>query len=482
MTTTPTRPSSVSGAAPADGDATREIAELVQRARAAQAEYEQFDQDRVDAVVAAVAWAIVEPGRAQQLAELSVQDTGLGNVPDKVTKNRRKTMGTLRDLLGAPSVGIIAEKPELGITEYAKPMGVVAGVCPSTNPAATPANKTMMALKGRNAIVISPSPKGASTAEMLVSFIHAELDKVGAPRDLVQFIARPTKPLTYELMAQADFVVVTGSQKNVKAAYSSGTPAIGVGVGNAPVIIDRTADLADAAAKITLSKTFDYATSCSSENSLHINEDVYDAALDELRKQGGYLLSEDEKARLQAAMWPDGKLSTVVMAQPPEKVAAAAGLDSEEARSARFFMVEEEGWGPEHPFSGEKLSLVLTVYKWSDLDAALDRIQSILNFQGAGHSCGIHTADEQRARKVAETLEVARVLVNQAHAQGNGGGFDNGLPFTLTMGAGTWAGNSISENLSYRHFLNITRLARTIPPREPNEDELFGAYFDAYGR
>lgn len=481
MTTIPTLAQTAQGQA-AEEDARKEIGELVSRARAAQAIFEEFDQERVDAVVAGVAWAIVEPERARELAELSVSDTGLGNVPDKITKNRRKTMGTLRDLLGAPSVGVIAEKPELGITEYAKPMGVIAAVCPSTNPAATPANKTMMALKGRNAIIISPSPKGSSTCERLVSYIHAELDKVGAPHDLVQFLARPTKPLTYELMAQADFVVVTGSQKNVKAAYSSGTPAIGVGVGNAPVIIDHSADLADAAAKITLSKTFDNATSCSSENSLHIHDDVYDAAIEELRKQGGYLLSEDEKARLQAVMWPDGKLSTAVMAQPAETVANVAGLDSEEARSARFFMVEEEGWGPDHPFSGEKLSLVVTVYRWSDLDAALDRIQAILNFQGAGHSCGIHTADEERARTVAERLQVARVLVNQAHAQGNGGSFDNGLGFTLTMGAGTWAGNSISDNLSFRHFLNITRLARTIPPREPSEQELFGAYFDSYGR
>jgi sulfoacetaldehyde dehydrogenase len=482
MSTTPSLAAETPVGAPAENDVRTEIDQLVSRARAAQAIFEKYDQSHVDAVVSAVAWAIVEPGRARELAELAVKDTGLGNVSDKVTKNRRKTMGTLRDLLGEPSVGVIAEKPELGITEYAKPMGVIAAVCPSTNPAATPANKTMMALKGRNAIIISPSPKGVSTCQRLVSFIHAQLDKVGAPRDLVQFISRPTKPLTYELMAQADFVVVTGSQKNVKAAYSSGTPAIGVGVGNAPVIIDRSADLTDAAAKITLSKTFDNATSCSSENSLHIHEDVYDAALAALRKQGGYLLSNDEKARLQAAMWPDGKLSTAVMAQPAEKVAAVAGLDSEEARSARFFMVEEEGWGPDRPFSGEKLSLVLTVYKWSELDAALDRIQCILNFQGAGHSCGIHTADEERARTVADRLQVARVLVNQAHAQGNGGGFDNGLGFTLTMGAGTWAGNSISENLSFRHFLNITRLARTIPPREPAEEELFGPYFESYGR
>lgn len=458
------------------------ISTLVDRARAAQTLFEEFDQEKVDAVVSAVAWAIIEPSRARELAELAVKDTGLGNVEDKITKNRRKTSGTLRDLLGAPSVGVISENPELGITEYAKPMGVIAAVCPSTNPAATPANKTMMALKGRNAVILSPSPKGVSTCRLLVSYIHEQLDKVGAPRDLVQFIDQPTKALTYELMAQADLVVVTGSQKNVRAAYSSGTPAIGVGVGNAPVIIDASADVVDAAEKITRSKTFDNATSCSSENSIHVNDKVYDAALDALRAQGGYLLTSAEKQRLQEVMWPGGKLSTAIMAQDAQKIATAAGLESAEARSAKFFMVEEDKFGPDHPYSGEKLSLVLTVYRWTNFDAALDRIQAILDFQGAGHSCGIHTADEERARVVAERLRVARVLVNQAHAMGNGGSFDNGLGFTLTMGAGTWAGNSISENLSYRHFLNVTRLARVIPPREPSEDELFGPYFSTYGR
>lgn len=463
-------------------DVQEAIAGLVARARAAQAVFEEFDQEKVDATVAAVAWAIVEPSRARKLAELSVKDTGLGNVEDKVTKNRRKTSGTLRDLLRAPSVGVIAEHPELGITEYAKPMGVIAAICPSTNPAATPANKTMMALKARNAVILSPSPKGVSTCRLLVDYIYEQLDKVGAPRDLVQFIDQPSKALTYELMAQADFVVVTGSQKNVQAAYSSGTPAIGVGVGNAPVIIDASADLVDAAEKVARSKTFDNATSCSSENSLHIQDGVYDAAMEALKAQGGYLLTPEEKQRLQEAMWPGGKLSTTIMAQDADKVAAAAGLDSPEAATARFFMVEEEGYGSGFPFSGEKLSLVLAVYRWTDLDAALERIQGILDFQGAGHSCGIHTADEEHARRVAERLKVARVLVNQAHAQGNGGGFDNGLGFTLTMGGGTWAGNSISENLSFKHFLNITRLARVIPPREPSEDELFGTFFSKYGR
>lgn len=458
------------------------IAQMVRRARDAQAVFERWDQPRVDAVVAGVAWAIAEPGRARLLAELSVRDTGLGKVEDKVVKNRRKTMGTLRDLSGARSVGVIGEDPASGITEYAKPMGVVAAVCPSTNPAATPANKAMMALKARNAVILSPSPKGASTCALLVRFIHEQLDKIGAPRDLVQFLEAPTKALTHELMRQVDFVVVTGSQKNVRAAYSSGTPAIGVGLGNAPVIIDADADIADAATKVVQSKTFDYATSCSSENSLHIHSAVYDETVAALTERGGYLLSKEEKARLQDAMWPDGRLNSAVTAKAPARIAEVAGLDSPGARTASFFMVADDGVGPEFPFSGEKLSVVLTLYRYDDLDEALDRIQRLLDFQGAGHSCGIHTATEAHARKVAERLRVARVLVNQAHCFGTGGSFDNGLGFTLTMGAGTWAGNSISHNLGYRDFLNITRLARVIPAREPSEDDLWGSYFSQYGR
>ncbi|HLH58608.1 MAG TPA: aldehyde dehydrogenase family protein [Streptosporangiaceae bacterium] len=465
---------------PADAGAT--ITEVIGRARAAQAAFESYDQRRVDDVVAAVAWAIYQPHRARALAEISVRDTGLGNVPDKITKNQRKTLGTLSDLTGQPSVGVIGHDPRTGITEYAKPVGVVAAVCPSTNPAATPANKTMMALKGRNAVVISPSPKGASTCALLVRYMHEQLDRIGAPRDLVQFLGRPSKELTAELMRQADLVVVTGSQRNVRQAYSSGTPAIGVGAGNAPVIVEADADLAGAAAKIRRSKVFDYATSCSSENSVHINAAVYDQMIDALRAEGGYLCDAEEKRRLQAVMWPAGKLSPQVIAQEPGKIAALAGIDSPEARAASFFMVPEEGVGPDYPFSGEKLSVVLTVYRYPDIGAALDRIQALLDFQGAGHSCGIHTASDELARLVAERLRVARVLVNQAHCFGTGGGFDNGLNFTLTMGAGTWAGNSISDNLSYRHFLNITRLARVIPPREPTEEELWGRYFETYGR
>lgn len=455
-----------------------DIAALVAAARTAQAAFESYDQQRVDDVVAGVAWAIYRPDRARRLATIAVRDTGLGDIDDKFVKNRRKTLGTLRDLTGARSVGVIGDDSETGITEYAKPVGVVAAVCPSTNPAATPANKAMMALKGRNAIVLSPSPKGESTCRMLVEYLHAELDKVGAPRDLVQYVASPTKERTNELMRLADLVVVTGSQRNVRQAYRSGTPAIGVGAGNAPVIVDADADVTDAAEKIARSKTFDHATSCSSENSLHIHDSVYAATLQALREQGGHLLNDAEKRRLQKIMWPDGRLNPAVTAQPPETIAALAGIDSPDAR---FFMVTEDGVGPEYPFSGEKLSVVLTIYRFSDFDRALERIQRLLDHQGAGHSCGIHTRDPARARAVAEHLRVARVLVNQAHCFGTGGSFDNGLGFTLTMGAGSWAGNSISENLSYRHFLNITRLARVTPERIPSEEALWARYHQTYG-
>lgn len=459
------------------------IGALVQRARAAQKIFDGHTQEQVDDVVAACGWAIMEPSRNRLLAELAVSDTGLGSVADKITKNHRKTLGLLRDLKGAKSVGVIAEYPERGIVEIARPVGVVAAVTPSTNPAATPINKIINALKGRNAVILAPSPKGYKTGAKLVEFVHAELAKVGAPRDLVQMLPAPvSKASTLELMRQADLVAATGSQANIRAAYSSGTPAIGVGMGNVAAIIDESADVADAAAKIARSKTFDYATSCSSENSAVILEPVYDAALAAMRDTGGVLLDAADKRRLEQAMWPDGKLSDAVIAQPAPKIAAAAGLQHPGARAAKFLMVEESGYGKAHPFSGEKLSPVLAVYRARDFAHACEIVSAIYAFQGAGHSVGIHTKSDARALELGLALPVSRVIVNQAHCIATGGSFDNGLPFSLSMGCGTWGRNSFSDNMNYRHFLNITRVARPIPERVPAEEDVFGRYFDKYGR
>lgn len=463
-------------------DARAIVASLVERARAAQAEFEKYDQAGVDEVVTAIGWALVQPDRNRQISELAVETTGLGNVDDKITKNRRKTMGLLRDLQGAKTVGVIQELPELGLVEIARPVGVVGAVVPSTNPAATPTNKTINALKGRNAIILAPSPKGQAACTLLLEFMHAELDRVGAPRDLVQQLPTPvSKATTYALMSQVDLVVVTGSQNNVRSAYSSGTPAVGVGAGNVPVIIDETAELDDAARKITASKTFDNATSCSSENSLVILDAVYDDAIAALGRSGGVMLTAEEKQQLEAAMWEDGNLSRHIIARKAPEIAQRVGLTRAELNSAAFFMVEEEHVGDEYPFSGEKLSPVLAVYRAKDFEAAFEQTHCLLDHQGKGHSCGIHTQDEAHIQRLGLDMPVCRVIVNQAHAFANGGNFDNGLPFSLSMGCGTWGKNSISDNMNYRHYLNITRIARTIPPNEPTMDDLFGDYLNKHG-
>ena len=276
-------------------------------------------------------------------------------------------------------------------------------------------------------------------------------------------------------------MVVTGSQNNVRRDYSSGTPAIGVGAGNVPVIIDSSADLDDAAQKICASKIFDHATSCSSENSVTILADVYDAAIDALKRAGGYLASAEDKQRIQDHLWVGGKLNRKLIAKGADVFAREVGLP-DEAAAAKFFLVEDDAADADHPFADEKLSLVLTVYRAVDFDAAMQQVRDVMAVQGKGHSVGIHTDDADHARRLAEDLDVVRVLVNQAHAFGNGGSFDNGLDFTLSMGCGTWAGNSISENLNYRHFINVTHLVTTIPEDKPSEDDLFGAYWARYGK
>ena len=458
------------------------VKELISRGRAAMSLFLESDQARVDEVVTAIAWSIYQTENATQLARQAVENTGLGNVPDKIAKNQRKTFGTLRDLLRVRTVGIIDDDPRRGIVQYAKPVGVVAAITPSTNPVATPVNKAMMAVKGRNAVVIGPSPAGWPATATTVDLIRQELSRVDAPADLVQVLPAPvSKERTRQLMSAADLVVVTGSQNNVKSAYSSGTPAIGVGAGNVPVVIDSSADLAQAAQKICASKTFDNSTSCSSENAVILIDDVYDAAMEALVRAGGYRTSPKEKSQIETHLWVDGNLNPDLIARDSAVFARAAGL-SDAAEKALFFMVEESHFSTDSRFADEKLSLVLTVYRARDFDDAIAIIQGILGVQGRGHSCGIHTGNPEHAKRLAEQIDVVRVLVNQAHTFGNGGSFDNGLNFTLSMGCGTWGGNSISENLSYRHFINVTHLSTTVEEDRPSEEDLFGPYWAKYGK
>lgn len=480
MSTTPAPQSSTASNTSDTVDTT--ITQLMDRARQAQSVSANWTQTETDDAVAALAWSIYQPENARMLAQMAVEDTGLGNVEDKITKNTRKTFGTLRDLSRVRTVGVIENLPELGLVKYAKPVGVVGAVTPSTNPAATPVNKAMMALKGRNAIIIAPSPSGLATTTHTVQLMREALTRIGAPEDLVQVLPAPvSKALTHALMAAVDLSVVTGSQNNVKAAYSSGKPAIGVGAGNVPVIIDTDADLKQAAQNIERSKTFDNATSCSSENSVVIVDEIYDDAMKALSDAGGWLADADQKNKLQSQLWVNGNLNRHLIARDTSTIADMTGLPSE-VGSSRFIMVEETGIGPDYPFSDEKLALVLTVYRARDFEHAKQLVREILEFKGKGHSVGIHTGNMDHARELAEQLDVVRVLVNQAHTFGNGGGFNSGLNFTLSMGCGTWQGNSLSENLNWRNFINITHLSTVIAEDKPSEEELFGDFWQRHGR
>lgn len=480
----PGKNSYMSVAALSDNDEIQLVDELVERARVAQRAFEASgSQQRYDMAALAAAWALMEPARNAELATMAVEMTGLGNVKDKIIKNHRKTLGVLRDIKGSKTHGIIKEDKALGITEIARPVGVVGAVVPSTNPVATPTNNVVNALKCGNAIILSPSPKGVAVCEKLLGYMHAEFDKIGLDNDLVQMIPAPvSKVKAQRLMEAVDILVVTGSQNNVHRAYSSGTPAIGVGAGNVTVIIDETADLADAAKKITASKTFDNATSCSSENVLVVVDEIREAFLAELHKAGGRLLDSGNAQKLKNALFQAGGLNRHIIARDIDQVIDVADIKVEEADTARFLLIEGNGIGKDYPESGEKLSLVTTVYHARDFEDAKRIATQVLHHQGAGHSVGIHTADDSRAVSLGKDIPTCRVIVNQAHCFATGGSFDNGMPFSLSMGCGTWGGNSIDDNFNHKHLMNITRVVRTIPVNEPKVEDIFSDYWESAGK
>ena len=465
-------------------DDTAEIDDLVARARDAQAAYEAMgSQALFDRACQAAAWALMQPERNRALADMAVAETGLGNADDKVRKNHNKTLGLMRDLKGVTSFGHLEDDAASGLSTYLRPKGVVAAIVPSTNPLATPVNNMINALKTGNAIILAPSPKGVKPLQTLLGHILPALREVGVPDNLVQMVpVPPSKPKTERLMQLADLVLVTGSQANVRAGYSSGTPAIGVGAGNVVTIVDETADIDAAAARIAASKTFDNATSCSSENAVVVVDAVRERLLEALAREGGMLLDAAQTAALEAMHWHGGKLTPRLLAKDIDIVLAETGLADTAPDGTRFLIAPQTAIGAGHPMSGEKMALFLAVHRAADFDEALDKAVAIQNVMGAGHSLGLHSADDARARRIAMEARTCRVIVNQAHCFANGGFFNNGMPFSLSMGCGSWGGNSIDENLNWRHFVNQVRVVRTIPENKPSLDEIFGDYWDAHGQ
>ena len=457
------------------------IDELIERARKAQQEIEFWPQEKVDLMVAAVAWETYKPEVAQKIARLAVEETGMGLYEHKLLKHQKKTLGTLRDMQGVKTVGVIEEIPEKGLIKIAKPVGVIGALTPVTNCEATFPAKALPALKCRNAIIFAPHPRAKKTAALVVETLRAGLAKVGAPLDLIQTIKEPSIDLSKELMSKVDLVVATGGGPMVKSAYSSGTPAYGVGAGNAVVIVDETADLQAAAEKIFQGKTFDNATSCSSENSVALQAGIYDQMIANLKAQGGYWCDESERELLKQTMWPDGvHLNKDIVAQPVMKIAELAGLKVPEGTT--FLMVAGKHVGNDDPFCKEKLSLVLTVWKYEDFEEAIQLVENITALNGRGHSCGIHSTNDAHILELGTRAKVSRMMVNQAHSLGNSGNYNNGMPFTLTLGCGTWGGNITTENLHWKHFMNVTWVSKPIEPVVPNEEELFAEVWRQFGK
>jgi len=456
------------------------IQEMYQRARKAFDEVRFWPQEKVDEMVQAVAWALLKEDVRHKLGHLAVDESGIGHAEDKVNKIKNKTLGTLWDMRNAKTCDLIEENKALGIRKYAKPIGVIANVVPCTNPESTICCLALSTLKTRNAQIVSPHPRTQKTSYETVQHVRKALAKIGAPADLLQCIEKTNHAKTSELMAHCDSAVATGGAALVKVVYAAGKPAQTVGAGNVVSIVDDTADLAAAAHKIRLSKVANNSASCSSENAVALYESIFDDAIEALKLEGGYMCNTEEREKLRQYMWPDGiHLNREIVARPVKFIADNAGLTV--PQDTRFLMVIGEKIGPQDRFSGEKISLVLTVWKWSDFDDMLDRLEKILKFSGEGHSASIHTENDERRVKLALRTNVGRVVCNMPHAHANSGGWNTGLPTTDTLGCGTWAGNIFSGNINWENFLNYTLLS--IPKEEyiPTVEELCGDYLKKWG-
>ncbi len=458
------------------------IREMYEKARAAFKTVEYWPQDKVDEMVLAVGWELQKAETADELARLAVEKSGLGVYEDKVHKIGTKVRGTLYDQIGIKTCGLVSEDKTKGIRTYAKPIGVIANVVPCTNPESTVCCIALSTLKTRNAIICSPHPRTELATNATVDHIRKALAKVGAPVDLVQCIRHTSNEKTQELMANCDYAVATGGAALVKVVYGAGVPAQTVGAGNVISIVDSTVkDLPEVAFRLRKSKTANNAASCSSENAVAIEEKIFDKMIAALKAEGGYLCSTEERETLRKTMWPDGHtLNREIVAKSATFIADLAGLKV--PKETKMLMVMGEKIGREDRFSGEKLSPVLTVWKWTDFDEMLDRMERILKFSGEGHSVNIQTSLDERMDKIGLRANVSRVVCNMGHTEANSGGWTSCLGFTDTLGCGTWAGNISCENINWKQFLMYTRVAVPVPNYQPSDEELFGDYLKKYGK
>jgi len=450
-------------------------AEMLRKARAAMQQIENYDQAAVDRLCQAVAWASGNEQAALRLANMSVDESGMGS---REPKRRAKILGILRDALRQKSMGVIEEIPEKGIVKYAKPAGVIASLIPVTSAYVTPASVAIYAVKCKDAVIFSPHPASKKTTGEVVRMMRAALRKLDAPEDLLQCVEKPSIPIAQELMAICDLTNATGGQAMVRAAYSSGKPAYGVGAGNATMVIDETANIEEAAFNSALSKTNDYGSGCSADGNLVVEATIYDRFLDQLQKEGGYLASDAEKEMLRAVYWDaEGHRTADTIARPADVVAKKAGFSIPPEKT--FLIVKEDKIGKDHLFSTEKLGIILSIFKYSGFDTALDMVRQIFETGGRGHSCGIYSFDDDHIHRLALMAPVSRIMVRQPQSRANAGYFTNGMPMTSSMGCGIWGGNITNENIHLKHYMNVTWVSKPIPEDRPSDAELFGEFYNS---
>jgi sulfoacetaldehyde dehydrogenase len=457
-------------------DQRQELDDVFARAGKALAIIATYDQARVDRLCQAVAWAVANRQAFTRLVEMGIRESGLGDPVSRMNK-RMKIRGVLRDALRQKSVGIVEELPEKGIVKYGKPAGVVACIIPTTNPDLTPAGNAIYGIKARDVLIFSPHPRSRKTSFETVRLMRDALEREGAPPDILQCLTRVNIPMSQALMERADLILATGGQPMVRAAYGSGTPACGVGAGNSTMIIDETANIEEAARNTRLSKTSDFGSGCSADGNLIIEASVFDRFLARLQVEGGYIADDREKAALRRAMWDDeAHRRTDTIAIAPQQLAKAAGFTIPPDR--KFIIVHGDGIGKEHAFSGEKLTTLLAVYRYSGFDQALAMMHAIYEVGGKGHSCGIYSFDPHHIHRLAMAAPVSRIMVRQPQSKANAGAFDNGMPMTSSLGCGTWGGNLVSENVHLQHYMNTTWVSVPIKEDRPSDEELFGSFYD----
>lgn len=454
-----------------------ELDELMAKARAVEKIIATYDQKHVDRLAQCVGWAVGNAKTFARLGKMGVDESGAGDRNGRIGK-RHKILGVMRDAMRQKSVGLIDENHAKGLSHYAKPAGVVVSLIPMTNPELTPVVTAIYAMKARDPVIFSPHPRTKKTTFEVVRLMREALRAIGEPEDLLQCLPSPNLPQVNKLMSMADLVMATGGHAMVEAAYSSGRPAFGSGAGNATMIFDETTNVEEAARNTRMSKTSDFGSGCSADGNLVIHESIYDAMVAQLQKEGGYLASDEERTKLEKAMWDEkGGRTVKTVAICPQKLAEIAGFKVPD--TAKFIMVKGTGIGKEHAFSKEKLTTVLALYKYEgEFENALKMMEAIFEVGGKGHSCGIYSFNEDHIHQLAMRAPVTRIMVRQPQSKANAGSATNGMPMTSSMGCGTWGGNIVSDNIDLKYYMNNTWVACPIPEDKPSEDELFGEFYN----